>query len=253
MKTHRSEQQERFGTSNDCFPNIHFPDVQEPTLDTGPLKREYQGIDALTRQRSHKWLEEMYKFSQVYYGLSIELLGPPDMDAAAREDIAVTAHEKPGENLKDSKDYLKTLPKTLRSPIKVALIDDGVRMYHEDLRGRIIPGASFDQTNELSDLPGAARPFHESQTGHGTHMATLICSVCPTAKIFPCRLNVLPGDSGAAHFTAKSAAEVRLSLFLLPPYIGTLSSGMHLYMQTGQSGIIGGNEREDLGTCKHRR
>lgn len=69
--------------------------------------------------------------------------------------------------------------------IIVALIDDGVDNTHPPLMGRILTGRTFGYEGDR------IRPWYVSERGHGTVMASMICRVCPMAKIYPIRLNTL--------------------------------------------------------------
>ena len=90
-------------------------------------------------------------------------------------------------------------------PITIALIDDGVDMKEKTLYNRILKGRSFCMRDEINKRE---RPFYESG-GHGTAMASLICRVCPNAKIIPLRLEEYAGNENSKRqITAKSAAEV---------------------------------------------
>ncbi|KAI5864682.1 peptidase S8/S53 domain-containing protein [Durotheca rogersii] len=111
-------------------------------------------------------------------------------------------------NPEDDKEFFASLPDELKKDVSVALIDDGVQFGHEPPQGKIKDSWSFDDGYDGADLPGARKPFHESQTGHGTLMASMICRVCPGAKIFSCRLKVIPGDGLKFYFTPESAAEL---------------------------------------------
>ncbi len=101
----------------------------------------------------------------------------------------------------------KRIPPELCEDVKVALIDDGVELTHHNLTGRIYGGWSCDAG--YSEFQGIRRPYGNSTTQHGTLMASMICRVCPNAKIFVFRLDVHPGQGTRSHFTAKSAAEVQ--------------------------------------------
>ena len=93
----------------------------------------------------------------------------------------------------------------LYEPITIALIDDGVDMKEKTLYNRILKGKSFCLSDEITKRE---RPFYESG-GHGTAMASLICGVCPNAKIIPLRLEEYAGNENSKRqITAKSAAEV---------------------------------------------
>lgn len=104
----------------------------------------------------------------------------------------------------------ENLPAELQKDVKVALLDDGANFMHKAIKGQLENGRSFDSGSENPDLSGnTPGPFHGSTTGHGTYMAYMIGRVCPSVKIFVCKMNVIRQDGGAkARFTAKSAADV---------------------------------------------
>ena len=90
-------------------------------------------------------------------------------------------------------------------PITIALIDDGFDVKEKSLYNRYLPGKSFSLSD---DINRRERPWYDSG-GHGTAMASLICRICPNAKIIPLRLEEYPGNENSKRqITAKSAAEV---------------------------------------------
>ena len=104
-------------------------------------------------------------------------------------------------------DFIQTLkpPSPSYKPITIALIDDGVDMKERTLYHRVMKGKSFSFRDEENKRES---PFYESG-GHGTAMASLICRVCPNAKIIPLRLDEYSGnESSKRQITAKSATEV---------------------------------------------
>jgi hypothetical protein len=106
------------------------------------------------------------------------------------------------------------LPDELRKDITVALIDDGVDYLRPDIINKLVHGKSFGIVDPNHDVNGAPMPYHGSTNGHGTLMANMIGRVCPAVKIFVCKLDVQPSESGEeAKFTAESAANV--SSFLI--------------------------------------
>ncbi|KAF5706216.1 hypothetical protein FGLOB1_7536 [Fusarium globosum] len=161
------------------LPMIDVPDPIDRTSQEG-VKDSTKG-DTLAeqqfRKKTHKWLTIMDKLADGIWGLS-----PLKKD----EDIE--------------------LPDSLKKDITVALIDDGVGIMNSGLAEKVFDGYSFDDGYDRLDLPGSKRPYYKSATGHGTLMAEMITRVCPSAKIFSCRLHVFPGQD-RPHFTAKSAAE----------------------------------------------
>ncbi|GLB00822.1 hypothetical protein AtubIFM57143_010187 [Aspergillus tubingensis] len=92
----------------------------------------------------------------------------------------------------------------LKENIKVAVIDDGVDVHIESLQGKVIGGESFDRT--YLDGNGTS-PYYISGGGHGTMMADMICRVCPTARLYVCKLEMHPDpDGGGRQISAESAA-----------------------------------------------
>jgi hypothetical protein len=109
-----------------------------------------------------------------------------------------------------------TVPPTendlLKNDIKVALIDDGVDLYAETLRGKVRGGESFDRGGLRENGPS---PYYTSATGHGTVMADMICRVCPVAKLYVYKLEthagVNPATGARTHeqISVESATAVR--------------------------------------------
>ncbi|GLA21359.1 hypothetical protein AnigIFM62618_010666 [Aspergillus niger] len=92
----------------------------------------------------------------------------------------------------------------LKEIIKVGVIDDGVDIHIESLQGKVIGGESFDRT--YLDGNGTS-PYYISGGGHGTMMADMICRVCPTARLYVCKLEMHPDpDGGGRQISAESAA-----------------------------------------------
>jgi hypothetical protein len=93
------------------------------------------------------------------------------------------------------------------SPIKIAVIDDGIDTKLDIFTNRIQGGQSFHGQNELSGRWGA---YYVPSGYHGTLMAQLICEVCPVVKLYIAQLEVIPGNDGQRAFTVSSATDVRL-------------------------------------------
>ncbi|GKZ36540.1 hypothetical protein AbraIFM66950_007660 [Aspergillus brasiliensis] len=92
----------------------------------------------------------------------------------------------------------------LKENIKVAVIDDGVDIHIESLQGKVIGGESFDRT--YLDGHGTS-PYYISAGGHGTMMADMVCRVCPTARLYVCKLEMhTDPDGGGRQISAESAA-----------------------------------------------
>ncbi|KAF4928445.1 Intracellular serine protease [Colletotrichum fructicola] len=90
-------------------------------------------------------------------------------------------------------------------PVKIAVIDDGVDASLLSLDGKIAIGKSFCPYANSSELMS---PYFVSSSNHGTCMATLICRLCPMARLYVARLDQRQTlGSNQRHVTAKSAAE----------------------------------------------
>ena len=90
-------------------------------------------------------------------------------------------------------------------PVKIALIDDGVDMKEDPLHGKVLGGRSFCLRDEEKNLN---KPYYVKNGGHGTAMASLICRVCPHAKLIVLKLDEYIGQNLERQITAKSAAQV---------------------------------------------
>ena len=90
------------------------------------------------------------------------------------------------------------------SPIKIAIIDDGVDASLEFLVGKIAGGKSFCPYASSSDLMNA---YYVPSGQHGTMMADLICKICPSCRLYIARLDERPSRSDSTRqITPESAA-----------------------------------------------
>jgi hypothetical protein len=102
---------------------------------------------------------------------------------------------------------LRNVPKMNISPIKIAIIDDGVDSSLDFLAGQIAAGKSFSPYSSKSDLMNA---YYVPSGQHGTMMADLITQICPLCKLYVARLDERPSRSGSGrNITIKSATDVR--------------------------------------------
>ncbi|KAE9368896.1 hypothetical protein N431DRAFT_547753 [Stipitochalara longipes BDJ] len=95
-------------------------------------------------------------------------------------------------------------PLVLEEPITVALIDDGIDINDISLQSRIVGGRSFCHRNMEQNLN---QPYYVSSGGHGTAMASLICRICPSVKLYVLKLDEYVVDAGKRQITAESAAK----------------------------------------------
>ncbi len=102
-------------------------------------------------------------------------------------------------------DFIQNVDPPLPVPeeVTLALIDDGVDVNEQSLHAKIIGGRSFCQRDK-----NLVRPYYVTTGGHGTVMASLICRVCPNAKLYVMKLDEHVSEGGKRQITAKSAAKV---------------------------------------------
>lgn len=100
-------------------------------------------------------------------------------------------------------------PLALEEPITVALIDDGIDINDISLQSRIVGGRSFCHRNMEQNLN---QPYYVSSGGHGTAMASLICRICPSVRLYVLKLNEYVIEAGKRQITAESAAKVCSSI-----------------------------------------
>lgn len=88
--------------------------------------------------------------------------------------------------------------------IRVALIDDGFDISNQSLHEKVLGGRSFCVKDGLN------APYWATNRSHGTLMASLICRVCPMARLYVLRLDEhSTNDRNRRQITAKSAQLVR--------------------------------------------
>lgn len=122
---------------------------------------------------------------------------------------------------------MSTIPHEKKaSPVKIALIDDGVDVSLLSLDGTITTGKSFCPYAYSTDLMNS---YYVPSGNHGTFMALLIRKLCPEISFYVARLDErqVPG-SGQRQLTAKSAAEV--SVFILSILISSYSIISYSYL-----------------------
>jgi hypothetical protein len=96
-------------------------------------------------------------------------------------------------------------PRPVQEPVTIALIDDGVDINEQALTDKIIGGRSFCYRNKFQNL---SKSYYVTTGGHGTIMASLICRVCPKAKLYVIKLDEDINEQSKRQITAKSAAKV---------------------------------------------
>ncbi|KAG6356900.1 hypothetical protein INS49_014775 [Diaporthe citri] len=94
---------------------------------------------------------------------------------------------------------------TVKTPITIAIIDDGVDINDPNLHLRVQGGRSFCRRDEKQNLNN---PYYVSPGGHGTAMARLICKICPNVKLHILRLDEFDSGQGKRTITAAVSAAV---------------------------------------------
>ncbi|KAI1460617.1 hypothetical protein F4805DRAFT_416485 [Annulohypoxylon moriforme] len=95
-------------------------------------------------------------------------------------------------------------PITLKHPITIAIIDDGVDISDQSIQSRVVDGKSFYRRDEEQNLN---QPYYMSGGGHGTAMAKFICKVCPNVQLYILRLDEYFIEPDGRQITAESAAK----------------------------------------------
>lgn len=153
------------------------------------------------------------KVENLFSNIVVEAIYPKEMQISAKtNDIKETEEaqaQKPQKWVKTMEEFGNVIDgiKTDENftPVKVALIDDGVDVSDRMLWSRVYDGESF-----CPRAGALTSPFYTSIGGHGTAMAKFICGMCSKAKLFVLKLNE-PGGSDSREITAESAALVRQS------------------------------------------
>ncbi|KAL6831425.1 hypothetical protein J3E69DRAFT_329441 [Trichoderma sp. SZMC 28015] len=117
-----------------------------------------------TLQHSHRWLNSTEDFAE-------------RISNVWRKIVSERLAESSADTTKKAATVKSYIPEII-----VAVIDDGIDTTQENLVGRILPGRTFGYEGDR------VQPWHASENGHGSLMATMICSVCPMAMIYPIRL-----------------------------------------------------------------
>ncbi|KAI0466816.1 peptidase S8/S53 domain-containing protein [Xylaria cf. heliscus] len=90
------------------------------------------------------------------------------------------------------------------SPIKIAILDDGLDATVPELQNAIALGKSFSPYPNSTEFMKA---YFLPSGRHGTLMATLIRKICPKPEIYIARLEEYFDKDGRARYTATSAKE----------------------------------------------
>lgn len=89
--------------------------------------------------------------------------------------------------------------------IRVAVIDDGVYGFNEDIQEHIACGVSFCSWPGSQD---SVKAYYLNNDAHGTQMSSLICSICPQVKLYIARLGETVGAKGERQIITESAVGV---------------------------------------------
>ncbi|KAF7919273.1 hypothetical protein EAE99_008575 [Botrytis elliptica] len=108
--------------------------------------------------------------------------------------------------MKDFAKFIGSIAEGKKSPIKIAVIDDGVDSSFDIFDRKIATGQSFCPHPNSADLMNS---YFIPSGQHGTRMAMLILQICPNAKLYIARLDEhrKPDGDGKRQITTKSAAE----------------------------------------------
>ncbi|KAG8169744.1 hypothetical protein KVR01_000489 [Diaporthe batatas] len=175
----------------------------------------HQGLETRNRLRQNvaKFKKEVESGTQI----SVEdtKMGDAAMDNPAKGVVAARdQHERHKwvTSMEEFADFLQAAQRntelTVKDPITIAIIDDGVDINDPNLHSRIQGGSSFCRRDEKQNLNN---PYYVSPGGHGTAMARLICKICPNVKLHILRLDEFDNGQGKRTITAASAAKAVLA------------------------------------------
>lgn len=92
------------------------------------------------------------------------------------------------------------------TPVKIAIIDDGVDTTWPEVHGKVVKGKSFYPYANSTEY---YHDYFVPSGKHGTHMASLICKICPRPQLYIARMEERQVEGDAARFTTESAIKVR--------------------------------------------
>ncbi|KAH6851065.1 peptidase S8/S53 domain-containing protein [Chaetomium sp. MPI-CAGE-AT-0009] len=92
-------------------------------------------------------------------------------------------------------------------PVRIAVIDDGIDGFHGQFDGKIAAGISLcpESAQRMS-------PYYISSTGHGTHMASIITTLCPNVDLYIAKLNARQIDAKVAIKAIRWAIQCRVDI-----------------------------------------
>ena len=101
----------------------------------------------------------------------------------------------------------------MSEPIKVALIDDGVRTDYAGLDSSIVYGDCMPRQPKSGIQESRRYNYNSSRTGHGTVMAYFIRRICPQIQLYIAKLAPNVGktddpDRDRVTFSGEAAADV---------------------------------------------
>ncbi|CAN8104024.1 unnamed protein product [Discula destructiva] len=177
-----------------------------------------EGESARSDYDGHKWLDSMDAFAQEMSRL-----------------WKYAAHPATG----------PTRSHDLGKPVVVALIDDGVDIVDPSFLDRSYGGQSLSSDIVSENEPRThqrVHPYHYSERGNGTVMASLIYRVCPMAKLYIIRLPTVRDANGKRVFAARSAAAgVRAAI----------DKGVNIISMSWSVTADANNTNEDIGALQN--
>ncbi|KAJ6262551.1 hypothetical protein Dda_3362 [Drechslerella dactyloides] len=182
--------------------------VLEAWADTNGLARLKNGLESVETMNEYvaKFKADLKKtFEEVNKGKRLKVSSEPVKSASRKQPgVASAASKLKEENEQgfEEQDWLKCmdqfadiielLDKGGTDPVKVALIDDGVKSSYAGLDDCIERGKYWAQPPKPSQrklMRGYSQNYNTSQGGHGTVMAYFICRVCPKVRLYVAKLD----------------------------------------------------------------
>lgn len=94
---------------------------------------------------------------------------------------------------------------TMKEPIRIAVIDDGVNSFDPTIDSKVIGSTSFSYRDEEQTL---VNPYYVFNEGHGIAMAGFVPRICSNVEIYALRLDEYSVEQGQRYPTAASADKV---------------------------------------------
>jgi subtilisin len=99
-------------------------------------------------------------------------------------------------------------------PVSVAVIDSGIDATHPALTGKVLGSYAVEKVDGVFQVVKGQVPANADLYGHGTAVASVICSIAPNARLIDIRVldtqNVGPGEALLAGFRYAVTQKIKI-------------------------------------------